>query len=191
MQHKRMYVALATILTLGFTLTVAAITTVSVKVVCPICQTENDFYDYGSWGSYIYSWPSKFQLVFWPQTSSSTIYSCKKCHLTLYMWDFKKFPKDKIRETVELLKTVKLSGSYKSYTDIPASEKLQIAEKVYRLLGKDDAFWADFYRVQGYHLARDKRAKEAAEARQRALEITQRMLADPTNGWRKKELLVP
>lgn len=190
MKARRIRALIALALALGLALSASAITTAEVGVVCPICHTKNKFYDYASWGSYVYSWPSKFQLIFWPHTSSATIYSCKKCHLALYMWDFKDFPKDKITDAVKLLETVKLSGHYETYTDIPASEKLQVAEKVYQLLGRDDRFWSHFYRVLGYYLAREKRSTEAAQARQKALQIVQRMLADPANGGHKKELLV-
>src|SRR5262249_8316840 len=124
------------IILFGVVFSAAAITTVNVEVVCPVCKEKNSFLDYASWGSYIYSYPSKFQLVFFPHTWSATIYSCKKCHLSLYMWDFKKFPEDKIAETAKLVEAVKLSGEYKTYTDIPASEKMVIAERVYKLLGR-------------------------------------------------------
>ena len=166
-----------------------AITTVPVKVVCPICGTQNDFLDYASWGSYIYQYPSKFQLVFWPHTDSATVYSCKKCHLSLFMWDFREFPKDKIDDTRKLLEGVKLSGNYKTYTDIPVSEKLQIAEKIYQGMNRDDEFLSQFYRVLGYHFAQEKKAEQARLARLHSLEITLRLLADPANSSRKKEFL--
>jgi uncharacterized protein (DUF2225 family) len=166
-----------------------AITTVHEKVVCPICSTENDFLAYASWGSYVYQYPSKFQLVFWPDTWSATVYSCKKCHLSLFMWDFNEFPKEKIESTKKSLEGVKLSSGYKTYTDIPASEKLQIAERVYQGWNRDDEFWSHFYRVLGYHFAQEKKPEQAKEARLHALQITLRMLADSANEGRKKELL--
>lgn len=188
--NSRRIVSWLLIILLGVAASAVAITTVPVEVVCPVCQTKNNFFDYASWGSYIYSYPSKFQLIFFPHTWSATIYSCKKCHLSLYMWDFKKFPEDKIAETARLLEPIKLSGEYKAYTDIPASEKLLIAEKVYRLLGRDDEFWNHFYRVLGYYCAKEGKADEAAAARRHALEIVQRMLQDPANAGHKKDLLV-
>ncbi len=190
MEPTRKHGLMASALVLGLALGAWAITTVQVKVACPICHTVNEFYDYASWGSYVYAFPSKFQLVFWPYTASTTIYSCKKCHLSLFIWDFRNFPKDKIADTAKLLENVRLSGEYKSYTDIPASERLRIAEKVYRLLDRDDWFWSHFYRVVGYHLAEEHKPAEAAQARQKSLEITQRMLANPANEGRKKDLLV-
>jgi hypothetical protein len=181
---------LALALVLAVAVPVLAITTVGVKVVCPVCGTENDFLDYLSWGSYVYQYPSKFQLVFWPHTWSASVYSCKKCHLSLFMWDFKEFPKDKIQTAKEVLEGVKPSGDYKTYTDIPVSEKLQIAERVYQGLGRGDDFWAHFYRVLGYHFAQEKKPEQARESRQHALLIVQRLLSDPANEFRRKELLI-
>jgi uncharacterized protein (DUF2225 family) len=172
------------------TLPAIAITTTEVEVICPVCHTKNKFLAYMSWGSYVYQYPSKFQLVFWPHTSSATIYSCSHCHLSLFMWDFNDFPKDRIEETTKLLDGVKLSGSFAKYTDIPASEKLLIAEKIYKQLGREDEFWLLFYRVLGYHFTQEKKTSEAAEARIHVLEIAKRMLDDTANSGRKKELLV-
>jgi uncharacterized protein (DUF2225 family) len=165
--HRTRWLALA--VALAAALPVLAITTVRVKVLCPVCGTENDFIEYASWGSYIYQYPSKFQLVFWPHTWSDTVYSCKKCHLSLFMWDFKEFPKDKIESTRKLLEGVKLTGEYKTYTDIPVSEKLQIAEKVYQGRNRNDDFWSHFYRVLGYHFAQEKKPEQAKEGRKKEL----------------------
>jgi hypothetical protein len=188
-RQSRWFALASLILVLVAALPALAITTVQVKVKCPICATENDFLEYASWGSYVYQYPSKFQLVFWPYTDSATVYSCKKCYLSLFMWDFKDFPKDKIENTKNLLEGVKLTGKYKSYMDIPVSEKLQVAEKIYREMNRDDEFWSHFYRVLGYHFAQEKKPEQARLARLHSLEITLRMIADPANEARKKELL--
>jgi hypothetical protein len=167
-----------------------AITTAPVEVTCPICGTKNTFYDYMSWGSSVYQYPSKFQFVFWPHTDSTALYICSHCHLSLFMWDFKKFPTAKKPEIEEVLKSIRLESTASDYRKIPMAEKLAIAEKVYEKLGQDDQFWAGFYRVMGYHLAREKRPTEAKAARAKALEITQKLLADAKNEEMKKELLL-
>jgi hypothetical protein len=51
-------------------------------------------------------------------------------------------------------------------------------------------FWSWFYRVKGYHLAREKKAAEAESARRRAFELVLQMLADPKNAGKQKELLL-
>jgi len=167
-----------------------AITTVEVEVVCPVCGTKNKFYDYASWGGYVYQWPSKYQMVFWPHTYSTTWYICQHCHLALLMWDFKELPKDKVAPVKGVLQDVRIEKKYESYSDVPMSVRLEIAEKVYRVLDKDDAFWAQFYRVAGYHLARENKATEAAEARKHALEYVQKLLDKNSQPGHRKELLL-
>jgi hypothetical protein len=168
----------------------AAITTFETTVVCPICKTSNQFYDYISWGSYVYQWPSKFQMVYWPHTDRVSLYTCKKCHLTLFMWDFKNLPKEKIPELQSALTGVTLPEPKRNYTDVSMLDRLPVAEKLYKVLGENQEFWALFYRVEGYHFDLENHPEQASEARKRALEITTSMLADTHNAPRKKELLL-
>jgi hypothetical protein len=104
------------------------------------------------------------------------------------MWDFEKLPADKLPLITKELDTVKLEGEYKKYTDIPMTRRLEIAEKVYRVLGENDDFWCRFYRVMGYHYD-EKDQLKADAARTKALEIATRMLADKNNTVQQKELL--
>jgi len=189
MSRKILSFALLTALLVSVVSQARAITTVEVEVICPICGTKNKFYDYASWGSYIYHYKSKFQLVFFPQTWSATIYTCKHCHLSLFLWDFNNFPKEKSAEVKEVLKGVHLSKD-EPYTDIPVWEKLSVAEKAYKVLGKDDRFWMDFYRVYGYHLDNAHKTAEAEEARRKALELTQAAMSKEDPGHRKELLLI-
>ncbi|HEX7295128.1 MAG TPA: hypothetical protein VF251_05200 [Pyrinomonadaceae bacterium] len=169
------------------------------EVTCPICQTKQIFMVPGSWGSYIYQFPSKYQLIYWPHTDSPSWHSCKKCRYTAFMGDFKEIPKDKISAVSEMLKTVSLPEQKEvpakerewnqPYMTIPSSDRLLVAEKVYRTLGRPDAFWAHFYRVLGYHMQADKKPTEAAEARRKALAILEGWLSKPENAGTRKELL--
>jgi hypothetical protein len=177
------------LLVLIFARQVLAITSFPQDIECPVCKTKNSFQVYASWGSYIYQWPSKFQLVFWPFTYSESLYSCKKCHLTAFLDDFTKLPREKVEAAQAALRDVRLKKEYEKYTDIPMSERLPIAEKVYHVLDKDDEFWCHFYRVEGYHFDRESKAPEAAAARGKALELAQKIAADPKNAGRLKELL--
>jgi hypothetical protein len=70
------------------------------------------------------------------------------------------------------------------------SDRLPVAEKLYKVLGENQEFWANFYRVEGYHFDRENHADQASAARKRAIEITTVMLGDPKYVARKKELLV-
>ncbi len=75
------------------------------------------------------------------------------------------------------------------------SDRLQIAEKMYAALREkpaeeDAGFWADFYRVKGYHLARERKPDLAKEARTRALTLTQILLREKDQEGHRKELLI-
>ena len=177
-----------------------AITWAPVEVECPVCKTKNNFLEPMSWGSYIYHYPSKYQLVFWPHTDGASWYSCKKCRYTAFMGIFKDVPPEKIAELRTLLEGVYLppqktitgdEGPHRPpYNGIPLAARIAVAEKVYRVLGKtDDAFWNHFYRVKAYHLETDKKLAEADEARKKSLALSERMLADKEKAGSRKEVL--
>ncbi len=194
--------ALAALLVLSLSARASATTWAPAEVECPVCKTKNTFLEVMSYGSYIYSWPSKYQLVFWPLIDSPVLYSCKNCRLTAFMWDFREVPKEKHAEMRKQLAGFKLEpakgggddhslmGGVKTpYTAIPMTDRLAAAEKVYEMLGRDDEFWCRFYRVVGYHAEAEKRQPQADEARRKALARAELMLADKANAGLRKELL--
>lgn len=177
-----------------------AITWVETEVQCPVCKTRNVFLVPASWGSYIYGYETKFELVFWPFTDSPTVHSCKKCRLTAFMGDFEKVPQEKHAELLKRLAGVRLEAAkggesatkyYKRavYLDIPLLDRLQAARQVYEVLGRDDDFWCHFERVVGHHYAAAKRQSEADEARTRALRLAEKMMADEARAGERKEFL--
>jgi uncharacterized protein (DUF2225 family) len=156
---------------------------------CPICKAKNKFQDIGSYGSYIYQWDSKFQYIFWPLTDNPVVYSCKKCYYSTYMWDFDSLDVNKISLVKEYLKDKRPTVKTSDYLKIPITERLEIAEGVYKILGQDDDFWSQFYRVKGYHYDEAKNEKMTRESRTKALEIAERMKLDKDNEGRLKEIL--
>ena len=171
------------------------------KVKCPLCGAENDFRAIMSYGGYIYNWPSKFQLIFWPLTDRSAVYACKNCRLSAFMGDFEKLPKEKHQAVKNALKDVKFDKEYASYSEIPMTQRLRVAEKVYALLDKDDEFWCRFYRVLAYHYddersqAKDDKAREALQkeadaARRKAVELVEKLLAAKDRAGQRKEALL-
>lgn len=155
---------------------------------CPIDNEKNTFMVIGSYGSYIYSYPSKYQWLFFPNTDSPTYYICKKCHLATYMWDFDKLPKEKLVELKKVLAGVNVSKPFKEYTEVPITERLEIMEKVYTVLDKDEDWWGNFYRTEGYHYGKAGDAAKAAEARKKSLAIIQKQLKSDKNSVAKKLL---
>lgn len=161
------------------------------EVVCPLCNAPNTFSSIVSWGSYIYFWPSKYQFIFWPYTEGKALYCCKNCYLTCFMWDFAQLPTDKAELVRKQLEGTELHAQeYAYYTDIPMTQRLAIAERVYTVLGRDDEFWCHFWRVVGYHCAREGRPDEAAQARLKALGLAEKRLPIETNVLARKELLL-
>lgn len=179
--------------------TLAYITWAPEEVICPICQTKNTFMVPMSYGSYIYHYPSKYQLIYWPYTDSPSWHSCKKCRYTAFMGDFKDVPKEKIPDLQKMLQSVSLpaqkevpageKGWNQPYMTITSSDRLLVAEKVYRTLGREETFWAHFYRVLAWHLDHDSKTDEAAEARKKALAILEGWLPKEENAGVRKELL--
>src|SRR5262245_18913079 len=104
------------------------------------------------------------------------------------MWDFDELPQGKLEEIRAALKGVEIKGNYKRYTEIPMSQRLEAAEKIYAVLQKDDDFWLQFYRVKGYHYAAEKNQTKADEARMKALDLATRMLSEKDRATAKKEL---
>ncbi len=168
---------------------VYAITWFDQEFTCPIDNEKNTFMVVGSYGSYIYSYPSKYQWLFFPQTDSPTFYLCKKCHLAAFMWDFDKLPKDKLPEIKKALAGIKVSKEFKKYTEIPITERLEIIEKVYAVLDKDESWWENFYRIKGYHYGKAGEAAKAAEARRKSLALIEKELKNEKSEAPKKMLL--
>ena len=175
---------------LGFVLPALAITGDFVDFDCPVSGTKNKFWVAFSWGSYIYQYKSKFQLIFWPHTDKVWLYHCKKCHYTAFGEDFKEPPKAHLDATRKLLQSVKLKFDTGDYSTIPMFERLEIAEQIYKTWGRDDSFWCWFYRVKGYHLQKEKKQEGADAARRKALELAVSMMQLPGRQGERKELLL-
>ena len=113
-------------------------------IECPVCGTKNIFLQWGSYGSYIYQYPSKYQLIFWPYTDSAAWYSCKTCRFTAFMGIFQNLPKEKIADLRRALEEVKLpaqvqrsekdSMEHPPYLELSMSERLSASERVYHAL---------------------------------------------------------
>ncbi|MGD8720058.1 MAG: hypothetical protein PVH29_14715 [Candidatus Zixiibacteriota bacterium] len=160
------------------------------EVECPLCGKTNEFQVVGSYGTYIYNWPSKYELIFWPDTESQTLYSCEKCKYTCFSYDFRDPPEDKLDALREAAKEVEFAGKYKDYDDIPIMDRLAAAERIYRVMYPDDTdFWCRFYRIVGYHAANYGLTDEAAEARRRALDVAEGMMEDESRAGEHKQFL--
>jgi len=166
--------------------TVSATTWFERKTKCPICKTTNKLQAIGSYGSYIYSWPEKFEYIYWPVTETYCLYTCKKCKYSAFMWDFSEMGKDTLKIIKNALPELKLPAS--KYSD-NMTKKLESAELIYKLYNHNPDFWCKFYRIKGYHYEAEGNIEQAKIERLKALAIADSLLSVPDNDYRKKELL--
>lgn len=161
------------------------------KQKCPVCGKQNEFMAIGSYGSYIYHWPSKYELIFWPTTETFSVYSCKKCQYTAFMWDFKNIGGDTLKMIKRKVKSLDTGMEKNSnYSLIPMSQKLESAEYFYQLYQTDKEFWCRFYRIMGYHNEKEGNFEQAKIARIKALMLANEMISDSAFVHQKKELLL-
>ena len=104
------------------------------------------------------------------------------------MWDFDELPKDKLPAIKKVLERVKVSKNFKDYQEISVAERIEIMEKVYSVLGKDDDWWETFYRTKGYHYGQAGNTEKASEARRKSLELIQKELKNEKSVAPKKLL---
>lgn len=179
------------IVVIGAVAPVAQGITWGTKVIrCPICQTDNTLSVPMSSGGYIFGWPSKYQVVYWPATESQAIHTCRQCGHSLLMAHFARVPADKVKEIRAVLPSVSRQFGDGHYTSIPASQRLKVAEKEYRVLGVDHFFWCHFYRMLGYHLEKEGAIAEAIAARLKALALAEKMLEDEARPERQLQLSI-
>jgi hypothetical protein len=156
------------------------------KHVCPVCKKEILFREVSS--GYNAQFDQR-QYLEWTYTQSSSIYFCTNCCFCSLKNDFDHIPANKAEKVKVFLKTLNFAHKYQDYTDIPASAKLEICEKIYKILGRNNEFWCNFYRIMGYHYEKENKPYLARNARFEALVYAHTMLCDGLNKGKEKELL--
>jgi hypothetical protein len=136
--------------------------------------------DIGSYGSYIYDWPSKYHLIFWPLTDENWICFNPKNGYAAFNDDFEELPGEE-RETLAgwLEKNYDPSDPPRSY-----EQKLAWLEKVYGQRQMDDAFWCQFYRLMAY--VHEEETELGRSYVRKAMPLLRR---DNSNGLKRKEQL--
>lgn len=190
---RRKIEALVLIVFLGISIGVLATTWASKDIKCPLCKKSTQMEVIASYGAYIYNWPSKHQLIFWPSTTGYGTYFCEHCHLAMFMGDFQdlaKETKEKREAVKKAIAPLKKQQPDKRYYQIPMTYRLTIAEAAYKQLDKNDAFWCRFYRIKGYHFAGEGDAKGAKAARLLALGLVEKMIKEKVSEPAMKELIL-
>ena len=177
------------VLTLALASRAEAITWSPGTTECPLCKKTVPVQRVASYGSYVYGYPSKYQLVFWPHTDSLSFYFCPDCHYSAFMGDFAKLPADKVKAVKEAVAKLKKPQPQKPYDQIPIDYRLGITAAVSKVLGRDDLYWCHFERVLGYHLTKLGQKEAAKAARLRSLALAQKLILADVQEPTKKELM--
>jgi hypothetical protein len=153
---------------------------------CPITGTPCQALHIISYGSYIYSYPSKYDLVFFPDTEPDWFFYCPQSGYVSLGGDFKKLDgEEKTRISAYLAQH--RTGD----TDLrDLARRLHVAEELYALRNKDQAFWIKLYRVMAYLHEKELQDTPAALAyRLKALALIEEALKTPLPDGRRKEYL--
>lgn len=161
-----------------------------VEKECPVCEKTSSYQSPMSYGSYIYQWPSKYQLLFWPVTANPSVYTCPDCNYSAFMWDFEALDSTMIPKIKEMLKDNKMGVEFEDYLDIATSKRLEQAEKVYKLLDRSDDFWCWFHRVKAYHYELEEEDEKSKEEREAAYEIAEKLSKIEDRKGEQKELFI-
>lgn len=139
---------ISTVLLCGLCGSASAITWVPTQVEDPISGKRCKVSEPASFGSYIYSFPSKYDGVYWPHTDPQWMWFCPDSGYISFGDDFSELEPDEI----ERVRTYLGDHCRGNRADMSTLEKLVMLESVYRLRDKNEFFWAWFKRVKAVYL---------------------------------------
>jgi hypothetical protein len=190
MKRRTAAIGLALAVVLGVAGVAMATTWAEVTRKCPVCETKIQVREVASFGSYIYQWPSRLQMLFWPYTAGAAVHFCKHCHGAWFMGDVDELNPAQKEAIGKKLEKLREEQRAESYDEVPVAYRLKMAAALYGELGENDFFWSHFHRAVGYQLHVAGDAKGAETARGKALKVTERMLAGELDDAQRKELLI-
>lgn len=182
-------IGITIVLILFISLRSKATTWDAVSLECPVCNSISQYLEPTSYGGYIYQWESKYQYVYWPYTDDASVYCCPNCHYAAFLCDFDNISNDKIDSILTALQSLTIDTNGNDYRQIPVTTRLEIAEKIYQLLGRDTKFWCRFYRIMGYHYDTEGHKRKALKSRGKALLLANEMVNDTAYSGQDKENL--
>ena len=104
-----------------------------------------DVQQLGSMGSYVYSWPSRYDGVYHPFVEDRFIWTCKASGFVGFGDDFEKMTAEERVRVAAWLK-----ANPQDPTRLTGQALHDRLETVYRARGMNDPFWAYFYRFRAY-----------------------------------------
>lgn len=125
-------------------------------------------------GSYIYSWPSKYDLVFWPSTADNGIWFCWESGFTAFIRDF-----DGIDEVRRASIAAYLAENYVPEESLPQQKMLELLEGCYALRAPSAERNITILRTLAYHY--ERMGNQAAADRRRRQALAQILTALDTD----------
>lgn len=119
----------------------------------------------GSYGGYIYRWPSKYDAIFWPYTDSNHIRFNSSSGYIAFGGDFEDITDDEKKKVSDFLEQ-NYDPENPPQTHI---EKLKWLEKVYQARGADDKFFIRHHCLLSYLTREDKEISN--QHREKALSL--------------------
>ncbi len=151
----------------------------------PLTGKKVDAFEVMSYGSYIYDWDSKYDLVFWPLTDPHAICLDPENGYAAFNPHFEELPAEQRKPLAEwLAKNYDPARPPRTHL-----EKLAWLEKVYGQRGMDDAFWSRFYRLMAF-VQRDDRQASLAYVRKAMPLLEKKLAADPKDTERLEVLFL-
>ena len=133
-------------------------------------------------GSYIYHWPSKYDLVFWPLTDQNGIWYCLESGFIAFMGDFEDLSEQEIKRIAQYL------GENKNRV-LSETSKLELLENIYALRDKEQIFKNRLLRVLAYLYEEADEIVLANEYREKALSDIEQVLKRDIGEYNKLEYL--
>jgi len=100
----------------------------------------------GSYGSYVYDWPSKYDRVFEPFIDQPMFWRCKGSGYVAHAADFDKTPEDR-KAAVRAW----LEAHPADIDKLDFSALLDRAQAIHEVRGMEDEWWAYFWRLRAVH----------------------------------------
>jgi len=127
------------------------------KCLCPVCDKEIAVLGVVSFGSYVYEYESKYDLIFFPYDDPGFIWMCPHCgyaQAAKYFTVLSQKEKNRLKDflSAKWKPASPNDISIKGPNDVSAIEtRFNQAILVNKFLEKDDNFWAWFNRVLIFH----------------------------------------
>jgi len=126
-------------------------------------------HEWGSYGSYVYGWPSKYDQVFWPYTDDKAIWYCGTSGFAAFVHDFELTP-------VESERIAAFLKEHPAPGDAGSASRLKWLEAIYALRDKEPDFRLFLLRLFAYRYEELGDIELANSYRARALAAMQAAL---------------